>query len=129
MALAIRSASGVGWRARCWRSPARCAASRRADTRRRGGPEDSSARPGRVSVAAFFAEYALLGAFAAVFGAAAGALAAYVIVVEVMGFDFTFSPRPAFAAVAAGLALTVALGMIGAWRILGQKPAAFLREL
>jgi putative ABC transport system permease protein len=80
-------------------------------------------------IAAFLAEYALLGAFAAVFGAAAGALAAYVIVVEVMGFDFTFAPGPAFAAVAAGLALTVALGMIGAWRILGQKPAAFLREL
>ena len=58
-----------------------------------------------------------------------GTLAAYVIVVEVMGFDFTFAPGPAFAAVAAGLALTVALGMIGAWRILGQKPAAFLREL
>ena len=28
-----------------------------------------------------------------------------------------------------GLALTVALGMVGAWRILGEKPAAFLREL
>jgi predicted lysophospholipase L1 biosynthesis ABC-type transport system permease subunit len=25
--------------------------------------------------------------------------------------------------------LTVVLGLLGAWRILGQKPAAFLREL
>ena len=32
-------------------------------------------------------------------------------------------------AAAAALLLTVALGMTGAWRILGQKPAAFLREL
>ena len=46
-----------------------------------------------------------------------------------MGFDFAFAAGPALAAVAAGLALTVALGMVGAWRILGEKPAAFLREL
>ena len=80
-------------------------------------------------IAAFLAEYALLGLFAALFGAAAGAAAAYAIVVWVMGFDFAFAAGPALAAVAAGLVLTVALGMVGAWRILGQKPAAFLREL
>jgi putative ABC transport system permease protein len=33
------------------------------------------------------------------------------------------------AAAGGGLAFTVGLGMIGAWRILGQKPAVFLREL
>ncbi len=80
-------------------------------------------------VATFLVEYALLGAATAAFGVAAGTLAAYVVVVEIMGFDFVFAPAPAFAAAGAGLALTVALGMIGAWRILGQKPAAFLREL
>ena len=80
-------------------------------------------------IAAFLAEYALLGAFSALFGAAAGAAAAYAIVAWVMGFDFAFAAGPALAAVAAGLALTVALGMVGAWRILGEKPAAFLREL
>ena len=80
-------------------------------------------------IAAFLAEYALLGLFAGLFGAAAGAAAAYAIVVWVMGFEFVFAAGPALAAVAAGLALTVALGMIGAWRILGEKPAAFLREL
>ena len=33
------------------------------------------------------------------------------------------------AAAGGGLAITVGLGMIGAWRILSQKPAAYLREL
>jgi putative ABC transport system permease protein len=56
-------------------------------------------------------------------------LAAYVVVADIMGFDFVFALAPALAAAGAGLALTVALGMIGAWRILGQKPAAVLREL
>ena len=46
-----------------------------------------------------------------------------------MDFDFEFASGPALAAAAGGLALTVGLGMIGAWRILGQKPAAYLREL
>jgi putative ABC transport system permease protein len=51
-----------------------------------------------------------------------------VIVAKVMGFDFEFDVGPALAAAGAGLALTIGLGMIGAWRILGQKPAAFLRS-
>ena len=81
----------------------------------------------RARLAATFPiEYALLGAATAVFGVAAGTAAAYVVVVDVMGFDFVFEPGPALAAVAAGLALTVGLGLIGAWRILGQEPAASL---
>ena len=35
----------------------------------------------------------------------------------------------ALAAAGGGLAITVGLGMIGAWRTLSQKPAAYLREL
>ena len=37
--------------------------------------------------------------------------------------------RPALVAAGGGLAITVGLGMIGAWRTLSQKPAAYLREL
>ena len=40
-----------------------------------------------------------------------------------------FDPTSALAAGGGGLAFTVILGMIGAWRILGETPAAFLREL
>ncbi len=44
-----------------------------------------------------------------------------------MGFDFLFDPESALGAALAGLALTVILGMAGAWRILALKPAEFLR--
>jgi len=79
-------------------------------------------------IATFLIEYATLGLATATFGVGAGALAAWVIVAKVMALDFEFYAGPALSAAAAGLALTVALGMIGAWRILGQKPAQFLRS-
>jgi len=46
-----------------------------------------------------------------------------------MDFDFVFAAGPACAAAVGGLALTVSLGMIGAWRMLGRRPLEFLREL
>ena len=46
-----------------------------------------------------------------------------------MRFDFIFDWAGSLAAAGGGLAFTVGFGMIGAWRMLGQKPAAFLREL
>jgi putative ABC transport system permease protein len=82
----------------------------------------------RRLIVTFLIEYATLGVATAAFGVGAGALAAYVIVADLMGFEFEFDAAPALAAAGAGLALTVVLGMIGAWRILGQKPAAFLRS-
>ena len=46
-----------------------------------------------------------------------------------MHFDFVFAWGPASVAAFAALALTVLLGVAGTWRILGQKPAAFLRAM
>ncbi len=128
LALAIRSASGVALASAALVLAGALAASRRARIADAVILKILGATRPRL-IAAFLAEYALLGAFAGLFGAAAGVVAAYAIVVWVMGFDFSFAAGPAFAAVAAGLALTVVLGMVGAWRILGEKPAAFLREL
>jgi len=128
LALAIRAASGVALASAAIVLAGALAASRRARIADAVILKILGATRPRL-IAAFLAEYALLGLFAGLFGAAAGAAAAYAIVVWVMGFDFAFAAGPALAAVAAGLALTVALGMIGAWRILGEKPAAFLREL
>jgi putative ABC transport system permease protein len=128
LALAIRAASGVALASAAIVLAGALAASRRARIADAVILKILGATRPRL-IAAFLAEYALLGLFAALFGAAAGVAAAYAIVAWVMGFDFAFAAGPALAAVAAGLALTVALGMVGAWRILGEKPAAFLREL
>jgi len=128
LALAIRSASGVALASSVLVLASALAANRRARIFDAVILKILGATRARL-MATFLIEYALLGAATAAFGVAAGALAAYVVVVRVMGLDFVFAPEPALAAAGAGLALTVALGMIGAWRILGQKPAAFLREL
>jgi putative ABC transport system permease protein len=80
-------------------------------------------------IAMFLLEYVVVGAATAAFGVGAGSLAAYVIVTHVMGFEFEFAWHSALVAAAAGLGLMLALGMIGAWRILGRKPAEFLRSL
>jgi len=128
LALAIRSASGIALASSVLVLASALAADRRARIVDAVILKILGATRWRL-VATFLIEYALLGAATAAFGVAAGAAAAYAVVVEVMGFDFTFAAGPSLAAAAVGLALTVALGMIGAWRILGQKPAAFLREL
>lgn len=80
-----------------------------------------------VLIVASLLEYATLGAATAAFGVGAGTLAAYVIVAEVMQFEFGFVWGPTLLAALGGLALTVTLGMIGSWRTLGRKPAEVLR--
>lgn len=80
-------------------------------------------------VLAYGIEYAILGLATAIFATAAGGLAAAFVVENVMNFRFRF--EPAAAAIAAGTAvlLTIGLGLIGTWRALGQKPAPVLRNL
>lgn len=78
---------------------------------------------------AFVIEYGLLGLGTALFGILAGTAAAYGVVKEVMGFDFTFAVAPAVEAALAALVVTVGLGLAGTWRILGQRPAGYLRSL
>jgi putative ABC transport system permease protein len=128
LAVAIRSASGVALSTSVLVLAGALAANRRTRIYDSVVLKILGATRRRLLVA-FLIEYALLGAATAAFGLAAGAGAAYVIVTRVMQLDFTFSWPAALGAAVAALLLTVALGMIGAWRILGQKPAAFLREL
>ena len=80
-------------------------------------------------IAAFLIEYAVLGLGTAVFGVLAGTAAAFGVVSGVMDFPFRFAFAPAIEAAAAALAVTVGLGLVGTWRILGQKPAGYLRSL
>jgi putative ABC transport system permease protein len=80
-------------------------------------------------LAAFLLEYGVLGLITAVFGAVAGSTAAYFIVVEVMDLPFS----PSLSGVATGLIfallVTISLGLAQTFRILGEKPAPYLREL
>jgi putative ABC transport system permease protein len=80
-------------------------------------------------LAAYALEDGALGLATAVFGLIAGAIAAYFIITRVMNMPFT--PDFTGAVPAAGLAVVVAvtLGLAGTWRILGQKPAPYLRNL
>jgi putative ABC transport system permease protein len=128
LAVAIRSASGVALSTSVLVLAGALAANRRARIYDSVVLKILGATRARL-LAAFLIEYALLGATTAAFGLAAGAAAAYVIVTRIMQLDFIFSWAAALGAALAALALTVILGLTGAWRILGQKPAMFLREM
>jgi putative ABC transport system permease protein len=80
-------------------------------------------------IGAYALEYGALGLATAVFGLIAGTIAAWLIVTRLMNMDFGL--ELAGALVAAGLAVVAAvgLGLAGTLRILGQKPAPYLRNL
>ncbi|HJW79023.1 MAG TPA: FtsX-like permease family protein, partial [Beijerinckiaceae bacterium] len=80
-------------------------------------------------LSAYALEYGALGLATAVFGLIAGTAAAYYVVTRVMNIGF--APEFSGAVLAAALAVVVAitLGLAGTWRILGQKPAPYLRNL
>ncbi|MGY2051880.1 ABC transporter permease [Methylobacterium sp. JK268] len=78
---------------------------------------------------AYTLEYGALGLATAVFGLAAGTLAAYVIVTQVMRIDFRLDLSGAVLAAALSVVVAIGLGLAGTWRILGQKPAPYLRNL
>ncbi len=74
-------------------------------------------------------EYALLGLATAIFAVLSGSLAAYFVISVIMKFQFVLLPGIAASTVLAALGFTIVLGLIGTWRILGQKAAPVLREL
>ena len=84
----------------------------------------------RQLLKAMLYEYGLLGVVTAIFGVLAGGVAAWGIVTGIMKIEgFVWLWSSAIAAAVIALAITVGLGVIGAWRILGQKPAPYLRDL
>lgn len=78
---------------------------------------------------AYGLEYAILGLATAVFAVAAGSIAAYVVVVQVMTIPFAFSMEAALTVTMAATVLTVGFGLIGTIKALAEKPAGVLRHL
>lgn len=81
----------------------------------------------RTLIAAFSLEYALIGLATAVFALAAGGLAAWFVVVRIMTLPSSFLPGVAVTTILLALALTIGIGLLGTWRVLGQKAAPVLR--
>lgn len=80
-------------------------------------------------LSAYALEYGSLGLATAVFGLVAGTIAAYLIVTRVMHMPYTADLSGGLWAAGLAVIVAVTLGLIGTWRILGQKPAPYLRNL
>ncbi|NNU59019.1 ABC transporter permease [Ochrobactrum soli] len=80
-------------------------------------------------IAAYIMEYMLLGLATALFALAAGSVAGWYVVVEIMKLKAQFLPDVALMTVVVALVLTVGFGLAGTWRVLGQKPAQVLRTI
>jgi putative ABC transport system permease protein len=80
-------------------------------------------------ITAFALEYLMLGAATVLFGVAAGSLAAWRVVVDVMAIRFEWMVEPAVAAALLALVVTVVFGLLGTFAALGRKPAPVLRNL
>jgi putative ABC transport system permease protein len=80
-------------------------------------------------LSAYALEYFAIGLATAVFGVAAGSAAAAFVIMKVMNLSFVWLPGPSLLAAAGAVAATVALGLLGTFSALGQKPAPVLRNL
>jgi putative ABC transport system permease protein len=78
---------------------------------------------------AYALEYLMIGFATAIFGVAAGSIAAWQIVTRLMNLGFVWQAGSAALVVLAALAVTVGLGLAGTLLALNQKPAAVLRNL
>lgn len=83
----------------------------------------------RTLIAAFALEYMLIGLATAVFALAAGGVAAWFVVSEIMTLPSQFSIEVAVTTILLALVLTVGIGLAGTWRVLGHKAAPVLRNL
>ena len=128
LALAIRGASAVALVASVLVLAGALAAGHRSRVHDAVVLKTLGATRGRL-LAAFLLEYGLLGVATALFGALAGGFAAWWVLTRVMMLSFDWQLGGALAASAGAIAVTILLGLAGTWRILGQKPAPYLRDL
>ena len=84
----------------------------------------------RLSIGlAWFLEYAFLGLLTAIAAAFIGSLASWALVDGFLGAEFILDGWLVFGTTLAGAVATAVLGLAGAMKTLGRKPAPLLREL
>ncbi|MER2266355.1 ABC transporter permease [Methylobacterium oxalidis] len=127
LVLAIRGASGIAVAASLFVLAGAVAAGHRARLYDAVVLKVLGASRGRL-LSVYSLEYGALGLATAVFGLIAGSLAGWVIVSKVMRLDFALDLGGALVAAALAVAFAVLIGLAGTWRILGQKPAPYLRQ-
>jgi putative ABC transport system permease protein len=79
-------------------------------------------------VRAFLIEHGLLGLMASLIAIALGSLAAWAVIVPVMDLHWRFSTMTALGVAAIAAFITLAFGLVGTWRALGQRAAPLLRN-
>jgi putative ABC transport system permease protein len=83
----------------------------------------------RAAVARTFAvEYGCLGAAAGVGGALSATVLAWVVLRFGLGLPWRFAPAALVGGVAATVAVAIAVGFLGTFRLLGMRPLAVLRR-
>ena len=127
LALAVRGASAIAILASIVVLGGALAAGRRVRAQEAVILKTLGATRGRL-ILAMMVEYGLLGLAASVFGLLAGSGAAYFIVTRIMKLTFSFPSLAMLSLVSTALLVVIILGLAGTWRILGQKPAPYLRN-
>lgn len=127
LVLAIRAASGVAVVASLFVLAGAIAAGHRARLYDAVVLKVLGATRGRLLLA-YTLEYGALGIATALFGLLAGTLAGWTIVTRVMKLDFALDLSGALVASTLAVVFAIVLGLAGTWRILGQKPAPYLRQ-
>ena len=74
------------------------------------------------------AEFGLLGLLAGAVAAIAGTVTAWAVVTRVLDQEWTFLPATVAATVGSCVVLTLALGLLGTWRALGEPASPHLRN-
>jgi len=81
-----------------------------------------------VVARAFAVEYACLGAAAGLGGSALALLLAWIVLRFVLDVPWTFEPAPLALGVTLPVLLALAVGFLGTFRLLGQRPLPLLRR-
>ena len=83
----------------------------------------------KTLVSAFVLEYALAGLATAVFALLAGTAAAWFVITNIMNLQFENQIGVALATVGISLAVTIVIGLVSTWSLLGKKAAPVLRTI